>query len=127
MSACLDWLLLEVQHARMVSSRPSSPLERLHLTQDLVRVGPIRDLIRVDLTLALDLDLDLALALATPLGSTVRLARVSRLFVALLIYLGIHLEAALVEATPEATPEATLEAAMVLTRLTLPQLPLSVK
>jgi hypothetical protein len=111
MSACLDWLLLEVQHARTVSSRHSSPLELLELL-DL-----IRDLIRVDLTRALDL--------ATPLGSTARLARVSRLFVALLIYLGIQLEAALVEAL-----EATREAAMVLTLLTLltlPQLPLSAK
>jgi len=113
MSACLDWLFLEVQHARMVSSSRSSPLELLDLTLAL-------DLIRVDLTLALDLALDLALA--TPPDSTVSLARVSRLFVALLIYLDIHLEAALVEATLEA-----LEAAMGLTLLTLPQLPLSLK
>jgi hypothetical protein len=102
MSACLDWLLLEVQHARTVSSRHSSPLELLDLTRAL------------------------ALDLATPRGSTARLARVSRLFVALLIYLGIQLEAAL-EATRAAILEATLEATMVLTLPTLPQLPQSMK
>jgi hypothetical protein len=121
MLACLDWLLLEAQRARTVSSRHSSPLELLDLL-DLTRVDPVRDLTRVDLTLDLDLDL------ATPPGSTARLARVSRWFVALLIYLGIHLEAALVEAAlVEAALEVTLEAAMVLTLLTLPQLPLSMK
>jgi len=118
MSAYLDWLLLEVQHARTVSCRHSSPLELLGLL-DLTRaLALIRDLIRVDLIRALDL--------ATQLGSTARLARVSRLFVALLIYLGIHLEAALVEAAP--VEAARVEAVpMVLTLLTLPQLPLSMK
>jgi hypothetical protein len=81
MLACLEWLLLEVQHVPMVFSNLSNP-SQMQITLDLV----------LDLVLGLVLGLALALDLVVPTLDNTALNQASLLFVPVLLCPVPHLE-----------------------------------